>query len=111
MTPSRNSAPPQRWTGLVSASLDTFRGDVDVSNTEEIVESTGEGTVVDDLISKAAVAVEAHVVTAQVARSRMAKLSAEAAASLRAAIEGEAPAPPGAPSRGVTSGTRLDVQS
>jgi hypothetical protein len=111
MTPPRNSTPPQRWNGLVSASLDAFRGDAEPPDTDVIVESTGEGTVVDDLISKAAIAVDAHMVTAQVARSRMAKLSAEAAASLRSAIEGEAQAAPGAPSKGVTSGTRLDVQS
>jgi hypothetical protein len=40
----------------------------------------------------------------------MAKLSADAAASLRSAIIGETPTVPGQPHRGVTSGTRLDVQ-
>jgi len=109
MAPPRGSAPAQRWNGLVSASLDAFKDDADPAPAET-VPSVAEGTEVDDLISKAAVAVEGHAASAQLSRSRMARLSADAAASLRSAIEGESPSGPGEPPKGVTSGTRLDVQ-
>jgi hypothetical protein len=109
MAPSRNAAPPQRWNGLVSASLDAFKDDAEPAPNES-VPGVVEGTEVDDLISKAAVAVEGHAATSQLARLRMARLSADAAASLRSAIVGETPTEPGQPGRGVTSGSRLDVQ-
>jgi hypothetical protein len=109
MVPPRGSPPPQRWNGLVSASMDAFKGGAEPAPAESGPAMT-EGTEVDDLISKAAVAVEGHVASAQLSRSRMARLSADAAASLRSAIEGESPSGPGEPPKGVTSGTRLDVQ-
>jgi hypothetical protein len=109
MAPSRNAAPPQRWNGLVSASLDAFKDDAEPAASES-APAVVEGTEVDDLISKAAVAVEGHAASTQALRVRMSRLSVDAAASLRSAIVGESPAEPGMPSRGVTSGTRLDVQ-
>ena len=109
MPPSRNAAPPQRWNGLVSASIDAFREDAEPVKVES-GPVTVEGTEVDDLISKAAVAVEGHAASTQVSRLRMARLSADAAASLRSAIVGETPVEEGSGPRGVTSGTRLDVQ-
>lgn len=109
MSPSRNTAPPQRWNGLVSASIDAFREDADPAP-EETGPVVVEGTEVDDLISKAAVAVEGHAASAQSSRNRMARLSAESAASLRSAIIFETPTEVGKPSRGVTAGSRLDVQ-
>ena len=69
-----------------------------------------EGTDLEDLIAKAAVAVEAHAESAQRSRFRLARLSLDAEASLRSAIAGESSTVPGAPSRGVTSGSKLDVQ-
>lgn len=110
MAPPRGSAPPQRWSGLVSASLDAFKGDAESAPDIEPVPAVSGGTEVDDLISKAAVAVEGHAAAAQLSRARMARLSADAAATLRSAIEGESPSGPGEPPKGVTSGTRLDVQ-
>lgn len=112
MAPPRGSAPPQRWNGLVSASLDALKDDAGVEQVDPapVEPAATEGTEVDDLISKAAVAVEGHAAAAHTARLRMARLSADAAASLRSAIVGETPTEPGMPSRGVTSGTRLDVQ-
>jgi hypothetical protein len=109
MAPPRGSAPPQRWNGLVSASLDAFKEGTEPAPTESAPVATGAG-VVDDLISKAAVAVEGHAASAQVSRLRMARLTADAAASLRSAIEGESPSGPGEPPKGMPSGTRLDVQ-
>ena len=113
MAPARFSVPTPRWAGLVSASLDAFKdgadpgaGESDSSAAEDTAGTApADGTEVDDLISKAAVAVEGHAASAQLSRFRMARLSADAAA-----IANEAPAVPGKPSRGVTSGTRLDVQ-
>jgi hypothetical protein len=109
MAPSRNGAPPQRWNGLVSASLDALKGESEPPAGEPTPPVT-DGGEVDDLISKAAVAVDGHATVAQQSRLRMARLSADAAASLRSAIIGETPTVPGQPSRGITSGTRLDVQ-
>ncbi len=109
MTGSRNGAPPQRWNGLVSASLNALQDEAVQEQPAEIEEST-EPSAVDDLISKAAVAVEGHAAAAQLSRARMARLSADAAATRRSAIVGETPTTPGMPSRGVTSGTKLDVQ-
>ena len=110
MVPPRGSAPPQRWNGLVSASLDALKDDAEPTPAADPVSRASEGTEVDDLISKAAVAVDGHVASAQLSRARMARLSADAAASLRSAIEGESPSGPGEPPKGVTAGTRLDVQ-
>ena len=124
MSPSRGSTPPERWSGLVSASLDALKDDDAAAGPASAV-APGEpatdaataaaagaaaGGDVDDLISKAALAVEGHEASARVSRFRMARLSADAAATLRTAIAHEAPTQPGMPSRGVTSGTRLDVQ-
>ena len=109
MVPPRGTAPPQRWNGLVSASIDAFNDDASPPSAEE-QQAPVEGGPVDDLISKAAVAVEGHAVAAELSRNRMARLSADAAASLRSAIIGETPTEPGMPARGTTSGTRLDVQ-
>jgi hypothetical protein len=109
MAPSRNAAPPQRWDGLVSASIESFRDEMPAASGDTAVAAI-EGSDVDDLISKAAVAVEGHAASAQSSRLRMARLSADAAASLRSALVGEAPIEEGSGPRGVTSGTRLDVQ-
>jgi hypothetical protein len=107
--PSGKSTPPQRWSGLVSASLDALRED---AGTPIAAPPSGasEAPEVDDLIAKAAVALEGHASAAQAARTRMARLSADAAASLRSAIEGESPSGTERSARGATSGTRLDVQ-
>lgn len=119
MAPPRGSAPAQRWDGLVSAQLELMKDAVEPAGVKPAgVEPTAElpagapveGGEVDDLISKAAVAVDSHATASQLARLRMARLSADAAASLRSAIIGETPTEPGMPRRGVTSGTRLDVQ-
>jgi hypothetical protein len=109
MAQARNSAPPQRWGGLVSASLDAFKEGAE-PEPEGPPPDAPEETEVDDLIAKAAVAVEEHATASQLSRQRMARLSADAASSLRSAIEAEAPSGPGHPPRGVTSGSRLDVQ-
>jgi hypothetical protein len=109
MAPTRNGAPPQRWNGLVTASLEAIR-EITEPPTGESAAPVIDGDEVDDLISKAAVAVDGHATLAQQSRLRMARLSADAAASLRSAIVGETPAVPGQPSRGINSGTRLDVQ-
>jgi hypothetical protein len=109
MAPSRNGAPPQRWHGLVTASLEAIR-EITEPPTGESTPPPIDGDQVDDLISKAAVAVDGHATVAQQSRLRMARLSADAAASLRSAIVGETPSVPGQPSKGITSGTRLDVQ-
>jgi hypothetical protein len=109
MAPPRGSAPPQRWNGLVTASLNAFKDDAEPA-LAEAVPALVDAVEVDDLISTAAVAVEGHAAATQLSRLRMARLSADAAASLRSAIEGESPSGPGQPARGVTSGTRLDVQ-
>ncbi|MFI5231591.1 MAG: hypothetical protein ACHQSE_03660 [Gemmatimonadales bacterium] len=94
----------------MSASLDALKDDAEPAPANDPDAATSVGTGVDDLISKAAVAVEGHAASAQLSRARMARLSADAAASLRSAIEGEGPSGPGEPPKGVTSGTRLDVQ-
>lgn len=109
MATPRNSTPPQRWGGLVSASIDALKDDTEPA-TPDPAPPVAEGTEVDDLIAKAAVAVDGHATAAQASRLRMARLSADAAASLRSAIIGETPTMPGMPHRGVTSGTKLDVQ-
>ncbi len=108
MAPSRGSVPPQRWNGLLSASLDALKDDAAPSVPEAAPNDAADD--VEDLISKAALAVDGHATAAQLSRTRMARLSSDAAASLRSAIIGETPTVPGMPRRGVTSGTRLDVQ-
>lgn len=90
----------------VSAPTESESADAD----ETSAAAGAAGGEVDDLIAKAAAAVEAHGAAAQLSRFRMARLSADAASTLRSAIAHETPTVPGKPSRGVTSGTRLDVQ-
>jgi hypothetical protein len=109
MAPLRNGAPHQRWNGLVSASLEALHDETEPTQ-GDVPEPARNESGVDDLISKAAVAVEGHVAAAQLSRLRMARLSSDAAASLKSAIEGESPSGPGDPPRGITAGTRLDVQ-
>jgi len=94
---------------LLSASLDSLHEQAGADEAEQAA-SASESTEMDDLISKAAVAVEGHAAAAELSRVRMARLSTDAEKSLRSAIIGETPPQPGMPARGVTSGTRLDVQ-
>ena len=63
----------------------------------------------EDLIAKAAVAVEAHAVASERSRKRLARLSVEAEASLRA-ISNESRSGEGLPRGAGTAGSKLDVQ-
>ena len=91
----------------MSASLDALKGDARPGQGASDPPAAGDaaiarpgGTEVDDLISKAALAVEGHADRRGDPRTRMTRLSADAAASLRSAIANETPTDAGQAPRG-----------